>query len=310
MTVSMNATPQAMRPNKIRLDTSGKVIRSVSVICITFFTLICLIPFVIMLSASFTNQTYIYQYGFSLLPRDFTLYAYQFAFIMPKVILGDYGLTIILTVVGTSVGLFLISMTGYALQRPDFSYRNGLSFFVYFTTLFQGGLIPYFIMMVNWFHLKNNYMAVLLPSIMSPWLLIMMKSFLRTIPHEMTEAAKIDGAGDFTVYWRVILPVAKPALATIGLFLALNYWNEWYNAMLFLDPNRQAVPLQYFLYKVVNAANFLNQSAAAANVPRQNLPSQTLQMAVAIIATGPIIFVYPFVQKYFISGLTVGSVKG
>jgi len=299
------------RHTKIRSDTSAKVIKTISVIFITVFSISCLIPFIVLLLASITDQNYIYAHGYTLFPQSFSMKAYQLVFALPNIIIGDYILTISVTLIGTAVGLFITAMTGYALQRPDFPYRNGISFFIYFTTLFSGGLIPYYMMMVNWFHLKNNYLSILLPALMTPWLLILMKSFLKTIPHEVTEAAKIDGAGDFATFWQVILPVAKPALATVGLFLALGYWNGWYNAILFLDPSYvDYQPLQFFLYRTVNAAVFLKSSAAAANVPPQNMPTDTLKMAVGVVATGPIIIAYPFVQKYFIQGLTVGAVKG
>lgn len=291
-------------------DRSATVIKIVSFIVVVFFALICLIPFIIMITGSFTSETYLATHGFSLLPHDTSLFAYQFVFAVPQTIIGDYVVTILLTVIGTTIGLFLTAMTGYVLQRPDFPYRNGIAFFIYFTTLFSGGLIPYYLLIANWLHWKDNYLSILVPLLLSPWLIIMMKSFLSSVPHSITEAAKIDGAGDFQIFTRVILPISTPALATIGLFIALNYWNDWYNSLLFLDNQMPYVPLQYFLYKVVTMAQFLQTSAAAMNVPATNLPGDNLKMAVAVVATGPIIFVYPFVQRYFIKGLTVGAVKG
>ena len=181
-------------------------------------------------------------------------------------------------------------MAGYALQRKDFPFRNGISFFVYFTSLFQAGLAPYYLLMVQTYHLKDSYLAVLLPLLMSPWLIILMKNFVKSIPHEITESGKIDGAGDFRIFVSLILPMLKPALATIGLFLALGYWNEWYQSSLFLSSNVKIIPLQFNLYRVVN--------------------EETLKMATACLATGPIVLLYPFVQKYFIGGITVGAVKG
>ena len=215
-----------------------------------------------------------------------------------------------MTVIGTLVGLFIISMTGYALQRPDFPLRNIISFYIYFTTLFSGGLIPFYMMVTQTLKLKDNYLAVLLPLLMSPWLIILMKNFLKSIPHSITESATIDGAGDFYIFIKIILPTAKPALATVGLFLALTYWNEWYNAMLFLSSNVKYRPLQLFLYNTINEARYIRDSAAASNIPAVDIPMESMKMATAVVATGPIIFVYPFVQKYFIQGITVGAVKG
>jgi ABC-type glycerol-3-phosphate transport system permease component len=215
-----------------------------------------------------------------------------------------------MTFCGTLLGLFIISMTGYALQRKDFPFRNGISFYIYFTTLFQGGLVPYYILVTKYMHLKDNYLAVFLPLLMTPWLIILMKNFIKSIPSEITESGKIDGAGDIKIFVKLILPMLKPALATIGLFLALNYWNEWYQSMLFLSAKVEYRPLQYHLYKIINEVQALRNSVAATVTQVTSLPLETLKMATAVVATGPIIFLYPFVQKYFIAGITVGAVKG
>jgi len=298
------------RETRINQDTSGIVIKIIAYIFITLFTLACLIPFIIVISTSFTSESYIIKHGYQLIPRQFTVFAYKLIAADPQYLIGSYVVTILNTLIGTTVGLFLIAMTGYALQRPDFPYRNTISFYIYFTTLFSGGLVPYYLLVTQVLHLKDNYLAILLPSLMSPWLIILMKNFMKSIPHSITESAKIDGAGDFTIFVRIILPMAKPALATVGLFLALGYWNEWYNAMLFLSSSVKYVPLQLFLYNVVSKADFIRNSAAAANVPPQDIPMESMKMATAVAATGPIILVYPFVQKYFIKGITVGAVKG
>jgi ABC-type glycerol-3-phosphate transport system permease component len=247
--------------------------------------------------------------GVGILPRDFSLEAYDIALRSPKYLMGAYTVSIILTVTGTTIGLFLISMTGYALYRPDFFIRNKISFYFYFTTLFSACLAPSYIWMTRYLHLKNSYLAVLLPLLMSPWLIILMRNFMRSIPFEITESGKIDGAGDFRIFFSLVFPMMKPALATIGLFLALSYWNEWYNSMLYI-PGLDYKPLQYYLYRIVNEAAALKNSVAGANVPIGALPSNTLKMSTAVLTTGPIILLYPFVQKYFISGIVVGSVKG
>ena len=248
--------------------------------------------------------------GFSLWPLDFTTFAYEIVFRNPRLIIGSYAVTFGITLVGTALGLFIVAMTGYALQRVDFHYRNKISFYIYFTTLFSGGLVPFYLLISQYLHLKDNYLAVLLPGLLSPFLIIMMKAFTKSIPHEITESAKMDGAGDFTIFLRLILPMSTPALATIGLFIALGYWNEWYNSMLFLSPNMEYRPLQLFLYNVITSADFIRNSAAASNVAPQEIPLETMKMATAVIATGPVILFYPFVQRFFIKGITVGAVKG
>ncbi len=292
-----------------KLDRSTVIVKSISYVFVTAFALACLFPFILMISASFSSETAIMSTGVGLLPKDFSTEAYELAFASPKLLIGSYILTIAMTVFGTICGLFLITMTGYALQRKDFMFRNKISFFIYFTTLFSGGLAPTYLWITKYLGLMNNYMAVFLPLLMSPWLIFLMKNFIKQIPFEITESGKIDGAGDFRIYLSLVLPMLKPALATVGLFLALGYWNEWYNSMLYLQ-NADYYPLQYYLYRIVNLATYLKQSMAGANVTVGSLPTNTIKMATAVLATGPIIFVYPFIQKYFITGMTVGAVKG
>lgn len=294
----------------IRTDLSGHVVKTVGYLFIGLFSLCCLLPFILVLGTSFTSETAIKKFGFNFWPREFSTFAYKIVFENPNIIAGSYLVTIGITAVGTALGLFLVAMTGYALQRPDFEYRNKISFFIYFTTLFTGGLVPFYLLITQYLSLKDNYLAVLLPGLMSPFLIIMMKSFVRSIPHAITESAKIDGAGDFTIFLRLILPMTTPALATIGLFIALGYWNEWYNSMLFLSPDMKYRPLQLFLYNEITRADFIRNSAAASNVPLRDVPLESMKMATAIVATGPVILFYPFVQRYFIKGITVGAVKG
>ena len=293
---------------KIKMGRSTVFVRIVSYLVVTLFALICLLPFILMISASFSTESVINKEGFGLLPKGFTIAAYSWVFRYPKMIIGSYAVTILMTVGGTVVGLFIIAMMGYALQRKDFAFRNGISFFIYFTTLFSAGMAPTFIWVSR--YLKGNYMAVFLQLLMTPWLIILMKNFAKSVPHEITESGKIDGAGDFKIFISLVLPMLKPALATVGLFLALGYWNEWYNSMLYLGSAVTYKPLQYYLYNIINQASALKSSVAGANVSVSSLPSNTLKMATAVVATGPIIFLYPFVQKYFISGITVGAVKG
>lgn len=299
-----------MKKNGVKMTASTAVVRIISYICVSFFSLMCLIPFLLMISASFSDEGIITREGFGLLPKGFSLTAYGWVFRYPKMILGSYGVTISMTVFGTILGLFIISMTGYALQRQDFPFRNALSFFIYFTTLFSAGMAPTYIWVSRYLNLKGSYMAVFLQLLMTPWLIILMKNFARSVPYEITESGKMDGADDFKIFIALVLPMLKPALATVGLFLALGYWNEWYNSMLYLGSAVTYKPLQYYLYSIVNTAAQLKNSMAGAAISITDLPSNTLKMATAVVATGPIIFLYPFVQRYFISGITIGAVKG
>ncbi len=294
---------------KVKLGASDIVIRTFGYVLVTIYSICCVIPFLLIIGTSFTSESYINAHGVQLIPKDFTLRAFEMV-CKNGLIWKSYIATILITVIGTFAGLAIIAMTGYALQRKDYPFRNAISFFIYFTSLFSAGLAPYYMTMVQTYKLKDNYLAVLLPLMMSPWLIILMKNFVKGIPHEITESGKIDGAGDMKIFTSLILPMLKPALATIGLFLALGYWNEWYQSSLFLSTQVDVVPLQYMLYKVVNQSDALKNSIAGQFIVLTDIPTTGIKMANAVLATGPVVLVYPFVQKYFISGITVGAVKG
>ena len=291
-----------------------KVFNILSYTLIALVAIICLIPFLMVVVGSFTAEKEIIANGFSFFPKELSLEAYKTALKEPMAILRAYGVTASLTVIGTAIGLFIVAMTAYVLQRKDFKWRNKVSFFFYFTTLFSGGLVPWYILMVKYLGLKDSYLSLLLPPLLSVFNIIIMKSYMSGIPQALTESAKIDGAGDFTIFMKVILPLVKPALATIGMFIALGYWNNWYNSMLFIN-NENLYSLQYYLYKIVNNIEayktILAQAGGGTSLGSTiNMPSESLKMALTIIVTGPIILVYPFIQKYFVSGVTIGAVKG
>lgn len=291
-----------------------KVFNILSYTLIALVAIICLIPFLMVVVGSFTAEKEIIANGFSFFPKELSLEAYKTALKEPMAILRAYGVTASLTVIGTAIGLFIVAMTAYVLQRKDFKWRNKVSFFFYFTTLFSGGLVPWYILMVKYLGLKDSYLSLLLPPLLSVFNIIIMKSYMGGIPQALTESAKIDGAGDFTIFVKIILPLAKPALATIGMMIALGYWNDWYNSMLFIN-NENLYSLQYYLYKIVNNIEayktILAQAGGGTSLGSTiNMPSESLKMALTIIVTGPIILVYPFIQKYFVSGVTIGAVKG
>ncbi|MDR2020146.1 MAG: carbohydrate ABC transporter permease [Treponema sp.] len=299
-----------MAGTRIRLERSDMAIRGFTYGLISVMALAALVPFALILASSFSSEDAIRLSGFTIWPKEFSTYAYGLLFRSPKQIGGAYILTISLTCVGTGFGLFIIAMTGYALQRRDFPFRNVITFYIYFTSLFSVGLVPFYMTMTQIYKLKDNYLAILLPLMMNPWLIILMRNFAKAVPHEITESGKMDGAGDFTIFIRLVLPMLTPALATIGLFIAIGYWNEWYYSSLFLSSNVEYRPLQYQLYRVINQVAALKNSVAGSVVSLSNIPAETLKMATAVVATGPLILVYPFVQKYFVSGITVGAVKG
>lgn len=276
--------------------------------------LICLVPLLMVLAGSFSSEAAITANGFSLLPQDFSLEAYKTVFKDPMAVLRAYVTTITLTVTGTAVGLLMQTMTAYVLSRKDFEWRNKFSFFFYFTTLFSGGLVPTYVLISQTLRLRDNYLALLFPLLFSAYNLLIMKSYISAIPESLIDAAKIDGCGEMRTLFQVVFPLIKPALATVGLFIALAYWNDWYNAMLYIK-SEDKYPLQYFLYQQVNnieaykrllASNAIGSEVAGS----MSLPTQTLKMALTIVVTGPIILAFPMVQKYFVQGVTIGAVKG
>lgn len=271
--------------------------------------LLCVLPFIMVISGSFSNEKEILSGGYGLLPKGFSIEAYRTVLIDPTQVLRSYMITIFITLAGTLVGLFLTAMTAYVLYRRDFRYRNQFSFFFYFTTLFSGGLVSYYIIMLNVFHLKNSILALILPLLMSPYYILIMRNFLKSVPDAIPESAKVDGAGDFTIYIKLCLPLMKPALASIGMFIALNYWNDWFQAMLFIQ-SRTLFPMQYSLYRMITNIEFLSYMAGENGIPTIDLPKETVKLAMTVIAVGPIILLFPFIQKYFIKGLTIGAVKG
>jgi len=277
-------------------------------IFITIIGLFTFIPFVVLVVSSFASENYIINHGYTLIPKEFSLSAYKLIFQNPQRIFRAYLVTIVVTSVGTSLSLFLSTMAAYVMYRKDVKYRNALAFFLYFTTLFNGGLAPYYIILANYYHLKNNVLVLILVPLFNVFYILILRNFIRgSIPDSLIESAKIDGAGDFTIFLKIILPLSKPALASIGLFIALNYWNDWWTPMMFIE-KQTLYPLQYTLYLILSSVNVA--ANILQNVVRIDMPKETLKLAMTVVATGPIIFLYPFVQRYFVRGITLGAVKG
>lgn len=298
-----------MRKNKIKLSASSKAFYTICYTVVALMAIICLIPFILLISGSFTSEQWIRFHGYGLIPGEFSTEAYKIIFKTPERIVRAYGVSILITAVGTGLGLLLTAMTAYVISRKDFKYRNKFSFFFYFTTLFSGGMVSTYIYYIQYLHLKDSLLALILPMMFNVFYLLIMRTFVNTIPHALVESAKIDGAGEWRIFFTIILPLLKSGLATIGLFLALGYWNDWYNAMLYLNTETK-YPLQYMLYAIQQQTQALAAIASQAGIQVANLPSSSLKLAMAVVATGPIVIVYPFVQKYFVAGITIGSVKG
>jgi putative aldouronate transport system permease protein len=299
-----------MKPaNVIRMPAATVVFNVGGYAVLTIGAALCLLPFIMLISGSFTSEHAISMYGFGVFPREMSLSAYRLLFRYPQDILRAYGVSILVSGAGTAGGLFITTMTAYVLSRKDFRYRNRLSFYFYFITLFNGGLLSVYIFVVRYLHLKNSYLALILPIMVNVFYLIVMRTFISSIPDSICESAKMDGANDFVIFLKLIIPLSTAGLATIGLFIALDYWNDWYNAMLYMTDYRK-FPLQYALYNLLSSQEALTRISALSSVAIVDIPAQSLKLAMAVVATGPIILAYPFVQKYFVKGITVGAVKG
>ncbi len=296
----------------VRKGPDYTLLRIIAYTVVAFAATACLLPFIMLISSSFTKESEIVKHGFSLLPLKPTLDAYAFAFRIPTRMISAYTVTVTVTAVGTFFSLFFVSMAGYVLQRRDFKYRNRISFIIYFAQLFTVGLIPQYILVTKFLGLTDSLLALILPPLLSPFLVILMRTFIRTaVPDSIVESAKIDGANDFLIYRKLVLPLSTAGLATIGLFTALTYWNDWFQGSLYIRTVSK-YPLQFYLYDLLMSAQAMREMAnvAMSTDSSANIPQESFKMATAVVVTGPILLLYPFVQKYFVSGLTVGAVKG
>ena len=279
-------------------------------VLLTILSLLCVLPFIVIISGSFTSNIEIITNGFSLLPRGFTVEAYKTIFKTPEDILQAYKMNFYYTIIGTALGLVIITLTAYVISRKEFKYRNTVSFLIYFTTIFGGGMIPWYLMYANVLNLRGTTLAIWFPALVTPFLVILMRTFIvGAVPDAVVESAKIDGAGHWRIFWQIVLPVLGPGLATVGLFQALGYWNDWYRSSMF-STSSKTWSLQFYLYDLVNSTQAMRQMAQYANVNTADLPTQSVKLAMSVVATGPILILYPFVQRYFVSGITVGAVKG
>ncbi len=299
--------------SKNRKSTGDRILHLVFHLIMIFLAFMCVYPFLVIVGSSFASQESIVNNGYRILPDPISLEAYKSIFNNPKQLSDAYFITIIVTVVQTFLGLALTSTLGYVLSRRDYPYRRFLSMYVFFTMLFNGGLVPTYILISNWLGLQDSIWALIIPGMCSAWNIMLMKGFFMSIPTSLIESAKIDGAGEFRIFLQIIMPLSKPAFATLGLLMVLTGWNAWYSSLLYITSDNK-VMLQYLLMKIMKNIEFMQSAEGqqlVGTVDAQiEVPSQSLRMAMCVLATGPILIVFPFFQKYFTKGLTVGSVKG
>lgn len=277
---------------------------------IVLFCALCVIPFIVAISASFSDERMLLRSGYGFLPRGFSLQAYNMLFSTSQ-IFDSYKVSIFVTVAGTILSMIVTAMMAYPLSVKKLKYRGAISFFAYFTMLFNGGLVPTYMLISKYLGMRDTVWVMILPVLVNPWNLFLLRNFFSAIPAELHESARIDGANDVRILWQIILPVSLPALATVALFYGVAYWNQWYNAMLYIEDSK-LFPLQYLIMRMMRNIELMKQMAGQAGfaVDMSSMPSTTSKMATAIVTIGPIIVAYPFAQKYFTSGLIVGSVKG
>jgi putative aldouronate transport system permease protein len=295
------------------LQVSIKSERKSNLFIVLFFSIVSIfiiLPLLYIISVSLSNDSDISRYGYQLIPHKVTFLAYTYIFQTSNALLHSYMITGIVTVVGTVLSLILTSSIAYVMTRRDYRYSTITTFFVFFTLLFNAGLVPSYMVVTNLLHMQDTIWALILPYGVSAWFTMLMRGFMQGLPFEIIESAKMDGSSELNTFIRIILPLSKPALATVGLFYALAYWNDWWLALLYID-NENLIPLQYFLQRILSNIQFLTTSIQAGiNVDLTQIPTESSRMAIAILAAGPMLFAFPFFQKYLIKGLTVGAVKG
>ncbi|WP_113672022.1 carbohydrate ABC transporter permease [Vallitalea guaymasensis] len=271
--------------------------------------ILCVLPLLLIISISLSSMDSIFNEGYKFLPRGLNFDAYKFILRDSKQIFDSYWVSIKLTFIGTLVSLILTAAIAYPLSRNDFKYQKLFMFFVFFTMLFNGGLVPWYMLITNGLHLKDTLSVLILPYLLNAWYVILMRTYFKSIPYSLIEAAKIDGSSEIYTFIKIILPMSKPALATVGLLTMLRYWNDWWLGMLFVESDN-LVPLQYLMHRIMSNLEELQKEVSLYASSMENFPSEPARMAMAIIAAGPMLFIFPFFQKYLVKGMTVGSVKG
>lgn len=274
------------------------------------FSVAIVLPFVILVSISLSNEGDIVEYGYSIFPRHIDFAAYKYVFANSKSILNGYKVTIIYSVIATVLSVLIQSMCAYPLSKRKLRGKRGISFYLYFTMLFSGGMVPTYILITQYLHLGDTIWVYIIPSLVSPWNVFMMRTFFSGLPYEIFESMKVDGASEYNIFFKTVLPLSKPVLATIALLTFLGKWGDWNTSMLYIN-NESLYSLQYLLQRILQNMDLLKQMQGFSQATSAvEVPSETVRMAMAVIVAGPALVIFPFFQKYFVKGLTVGAVKG
>ncbi|WP_152397928.1 carbohydrate ABC transporter permease [Paenibacillus cellulositrophicus] len=272
----------------------------------------CLVPFLLLITASFTDEDAIIREGYSFFPSEWSLDSYVFIFQKSGEILNSYGISIVVTLLGTIASLVLMTLLAYPLSKKDLPLRNFFSFIVFFTMLFNGGLVPTYLIYSNVFHITNTLLALIVPGLLvSAFYVILLRTFFTvSVPEAVLESANMDGAGEFRIFVQMALPLSLPVLATVGLFQVINYWNDWFNGLIYISDSR-LYSIQVLLNTILlNVQYLLDNVDYSSRVDGSSIPTQGVRLAIAVIGALPIVLTYPFFQRFFVKGLTVGAVKG
>jgi len=283
------------------------------IILAVIFVILCalvLYPFLLVIGVSLSSEADIIESGYRVFPLNIDFSAYEYIFNNPEAILSGFRVTTLFSTITMVLSTFLMAMIAYPLAKKGLRGRKVLSFYIYFTMLFSGGLVPTYILITQYLKLGDSIWVYILPGLINPWYIFMMRTFFQGIPEEIAESALIDGASEYTIFFRMILPLSKPVLATIALFVFLMKWNDWYVSMLYIN-DEKLISLQYLLQRIMlNIALLQENMMNGQFVSLEDIPTETVRMAMAVVVAGPALLVFPFFQKYFVKGLTVGSVKG
>lgn len=313
--VSSSAAGTRSKAKKRKINSVSLKAEVVINIILILFCLLCIVPFIFVGIISFTSEDSLRQIGYSFKPLAWSLSGYKYVLDFGDLLWKAYFNSFFVTIVGTCLSVLVCILYSYALFRKDFKYRRFFTFFSFFTMIFGGGLAPTYMVCKNLLGLSNNYAALIVPMLVNPFNIIIMRTFFQsTVPDELIEAAAIDGSGEYNTLFKIITPICKPGIATIALLNALAYWNEWYLAMLYTANDTKHIPLQYMLMKMQNQVDFLVKNSAMlgaeASKIMSDLPKDSLRMALVVLIVVPIACAYPFFQRYIVAGLTIGSVKG
>ncbi len=301
------ARARRSRPRPMRGSNRDRMVRLAIHVALALVAIAFFMPMLLVVSSSLSSESSITKNGYTFFPAHFSTLAYQYVLGSSGQLFLSYGVSIVVTTVGTVVSLATMAMLAYSLAQPDYKLRKPLSFYVLFTMLFNGGLVPSYILITQYLHIQDTILVLILPYLVTPWYVLLLRTYFTQLPRDILDAARVDGAGEWRIFMRIAIPLSRPALATVGLFVLLTYWNDWWLGLLYIQSNN-LVPVQLFLYRILSNIDFLSASPQMVS-QLGGVPIQTVQMATAVLAIGPIVIAFFAVQRYLVRGITVGGIK-